>query len=852
MIQGEGFIICDKENTNLPVLAQNEYLPVLYEPKKIKKSWFKRKEIYSLKQFLQVEKNKMVVYRIIPHADVSNNTKRLWRAIHKMYEMYESMGSRIERKGITFHYREKDYFWFDVVFKQEKGQKKIEFYVATSEYQALKLKRKLENKMSVTIKEAEISDLQISNENTIVQEMRYLKHDIFSLNTNSNDTKTPIGNILSVIDELSYDGDICRLSICNEAENRQKWVKNASWAIEKLKKGKPPQRVNMSGKRLVTGAKIGVAAVVNEINDLLTDTFQAFSNAFFKSDKKFSKEHIIKKAHTTADEVGTNRVSYDKGNQPVFKTRIRVASHSHDRLTRETMGETLALSMMDLSETNELHGVKIRMRKRQTEILQELNTFELSSKTKFDPNVNLMSTDEMSKLALQMPVKELQRKYADALSVKKKVEIEIPAIMRDEKGIFLGHSELKDQKIPIYMPIDNPDNFYRGYVFIGGQGAGKDTAIKNFVIEGNTKHKISFIIPDAIVEEGGRGMADGIRDALPPENIIDLDLNDSDYIPPLDLTEVITKLGRNGASRFADEMIDFMQIEGLSRSEKYLTDAAKASKGSLFNIKRIIEDEDFRVNRIQELVNEGNLRLANELIQWGDNEQLGNKCDPIITRLNRFFGNERLYDIFAQDPLKELDFGKWMQEGKVIILRVPNARGLGEHAVKTLVHWITLKTFMTRLLMTKKEQENGAFIIFNEPEQYESEGLTKLMGRVGTEGRKERLGSIYAFHHWNKLKPSLQENLQGGGVQQFLFMNDHTKTFELSKYRFEDTISLEQAFKIPAHHAIISVRAGGEMQPSFICKMAPPIKPKYDNSFLTKRHSRMYGRSWIDLQKQYG
>ncbi|MBJ8206390.1 hypothetical protein JDS91_35335, partial [Bacillus cereus] len=82
----------------------------------------------------------------------------------------------------------------------------------------------------------------------------------------------------------------------------------------------------------------------------------------------------------------------------------------------------------------ELHGVKIRMRKRQTEILQELNTFELSSKTKFDPNVNLMSTDEMSKLALQMPVKELQRKYADALSVKKKVEIEIPAIMQDEKG----------------------------------------------------------------------------------------------------------------------------------------------------------------------------------------------------------------------------------------------------------------------------------------------------------------------------------------------------------------------------------------------------------------------------------
>ncbi|XKK25008.1 hypothetical protein HFP65_28605 [Bacillus sp. CB62A.1] len=53
-----------------------------------------------------------------------------------------------------------------------------------------------------------------------------------------------------------------------------------------------------------------------------------------------------------------------------------------------------------------------------------------------------------------------------------------------------------------------------------------------------------------------------------------------------------------------------------------------------------------------------------------------------------------------------------MQEGKVIILRVPNARGLGEHAVKTLVHWITLKTFMTRLLMTKKEQRKWGIYHF--------------------------------------------------------------------------------------------------------------------------------------------
>lgn len=801
------------------------------------------------RKFFNYERNETKVYRIIPHADVSNNNKRLWRAIYKMYEMYERPFSRIERKGLRFNLREKDLFWFDVIFRQKDGKKSVEFYVATSEYHADKLKRKIENKMSVTFQEASIDDLVMPTENTIVQELRYLKHDIFTLNTNSNDVKTPISNILNVVDELQFDGDLARLSICNEAENRNKWVKSAQWAYEKTHNGKVPQRATVNGRMITNYLKVMIAYVINEFNSLLIDVFQAFNNVFFKSEKKYEKDDVIKKAYSIADETGTARLNREKGNLPVFRSHIRIASHSQDRLTRDTLAESLALSTQDLTETNELHGVKITSKIKRDKVLNEINTLALSAITRNDPNVNLVSTDEMSKLALMMPNRELQLKYADALNVKKRTEVTIPNAMRDENGIYLGAAEVKDDKINVYMPVNNPDNLYRGYTFIGGQGAGKDTAIKNWIVEGNRKHGISFVVIDAIVEDGERGMADGLRDAIRPENLIDLNMNDDDYIPPMDLTEVVTALGRNGASRFADEMIDFMQISGLNRSEKYLTDAAKASGGSLFNIKRIIEDEDFRASRIEQLMNEGNLRLANELLAWGDNDALSNKCDAILNRLNRFFGNDRLYDIFAQLPLPDLDFRKWMSEGKVIIIRVPNGRGLGEHAVKTLAHWITLKTFMTRMLMSKDEQKNGCFIVFNEPEQYESEGLSKLMGRIGTEGRKERLGALYAFHHWNKLSPSLQENLQGGGVQQFLFMNDHTKTFDLSRHRFEETIPIEDAYKLPAYHAIISVRANNELQPAFICHMAPPVVSEYDNSFLTKRHARMYGRSWSELQK---
>lgn len=38
------------------------------------------------------------------------------------------------------------------------------------------------------------------------------------------------------------------------------------------------------------------------------------------------------------------------------------------------------------------------------------------------------------------------------------------------------------------------------------------------------------------------------------------------------------------------------------------------------------------------------------------------------------------------------------ERGKVIIIRIPN-RKLGELATKTLVHWVTLKTFIISIFL---------------------------------------------------------------------------------------------------------------------------------------------------------
>ncbi|MGG1676678.1 hypothetical protein ACIFOT_13140 [Neobacillus sp. NRS-1170] len=81
--------------------------------------------------------------------------------------------------------------------------------------------------------------------------------------------------------------------------------------------------------------------------------------------------------------------------------------------------------------------------------------------------------------------------------------------------------------------------------------------------------------------------------------------------------------------------------------------------------------------------------------------------------------------------------------------------------------------------MTIEDQDNGAFIVFNEPQTYlkDNLGLAELMARIAVQERKERLGSIFACHHIGQ-KKEIADDLVSGGVHWFLFKNDNKKTFE--------------------------------------------------------------------------
>jgi hypothetical protein len=843
----------------------------------------------------------------------------MWRILHKMYEIYDRIPPRLSREGFQIKYREKDSIWFDVVFRQQDNEKRIEFYVSTSEIWAKKFREILENYMKVTVEEVETNVLAIPDKKDIVlQEIRLSRHDIFSLRINAAEQTTPIASILTALDDISMDGDFARLSVCAETFNRKIWAQNGHWANEKLQKGKIPVRARITPSKVQKALKTGISTFANEVYDVLTDIMNAVSNTFFKSDKGFEKKKVIDKRHALIEELHSSKVTQktqEKLNQPVWKTYIRVAAVTENKLRADLVANTISSAFSEIAGDNELLPFKVRLKARKREVIKELNTLHLSKTTMADGDVSLLSCDEVSKVAVQMPTSTIQQRYENEMSVNKKVETDISSIfvhkeeqagvrigdivvnigsnnikMNEEplkshevksNSILIGHAEYKGNDIPIGIPLGNPEETYKGYVMTGGMGSGKDTAIQNLVVEGSLKHNISYVLIDQVNKEGLQGMANGIRDCLPPEKIVDIDLSDDNYLPPLDLTEVMEKLGRKGADRFANELIDFFgDLESMGQSRKVFRAFAQASGGSLYNIKLLLESEAFRAETARKLREVGKPRLAEELEKYlseyelvekrnnkgevtssdmkctrDGQKSLDGKTGAIYSRLDEFMGDSTLFEIFAQPPKPEMNLEQWMREGKVIIFRVPD-RILSTVAVRTLVHWITLKVLMTRMLMSVDDQANGAFIVFNEPQTYlaENKGLAKLLSRIAVQGRKERLGSIFACHHLGQLK-EISEDLISGGVNWLLFKNDNENTFKRLETQLQP-ISVETALNIPntkkTRHAICILNFGGERKPAFLVRMLKPsyerFKP-YDNSFLTKRHSRMFGRHFEEIEE---
>lgn len=802
----------------------------------------------------EIRESDHVLLRIIPHRNALNSgNRRLWRVLHELLAVKDPWFTRLTRAGRRWVYRLRDDIWWIVTMRAVGDDRRIEFYIALPcnmrDVFEIKLKNH-EQWHSCTVQEATLEEIRFPASADLYA-MRLARADMFSLTTDYARQTTPMRDLLQVTHELQ-PGDFAGMFVRLEAVGRKRWQGLADYAWTVWDGGGVPQRPGLDTAQVRSGLWQILAAVAEQVRSLVDDVMEAIERAFFTSAEKRFERREEKPSSPDRQALLVNgslsTATNGKRNLPVYKAAMHLVVSAPSEERRTMLAHSLATAFGELNGDNRLVPVKVNIR--------YLPDVQLLRPPKWDRTPNLLSCDEVGRV-IQLPTAEVQDEFANELEANRRVECEIPAAFTDQSGIYAGDATLRGATIPIYIPTTDTDMLMTSRGFIGSPRMGKDQAAVNLVVEGKRQHGIGAVILDVIDERNGhRGMADAIRDHLPPEDVIDLNLGDWDHPIPVTL-EGITNTGneRIVASRIAQELTSFFMAGDVEnhQTREYLREFAKAARGDLVDLKRMFLDPDFRAARIAELKALGrDVDLLEDFHRIPREGRQGLIYAPIMVRLGEILGDEGLRYIFCQRPRPEVNLAEWMKQGKVVIYRIPS-RDLGEMAVKTLCHWIVLVTFLSKLAA------GGAgaptWLVLNEPHQFWSDGLTHFCRRLLLEGPKYRIAPVFVMHSLKVLPADFVDVLMSSSLNWHILKNSNDLVYKRLEHYLEPTFSPEMAMAATQRFQYIAawLSPSGEYQAPFLVNCPPLVSDRYptqDNSWLTLRHSRQFGRPIEEVQQE--
>lgn len=852
------------------------------------------------KKLIRREEHTYKVFKITPHSSNLNSTSRKFQ--HSIFELFSYRYPKypwqrggglasLSKENIYVTLKENPKFWWiikmygdvenlvvdskstdadkgsasvedkikenggNVENEQKKAEpeyvQRIEFYVAVPSDFTEAFKTKFNTHIQwqkATLEEVE-DEFEFSElENTDMYHMKYLRNDMFSLNFDYTQQETPIRDIMSVSRELKA-GEAVYLFIQTETVDRKKWKKIVDYAWDVWERGKVPSRAGVDPRMLINDIKYFALVSAYECKGVIDDVLDGIGRSFL-NDKSREREkkkptYINAEREALLVDGDLSPMTKKKRNKPVFKTNIVYTVTSPDVVRRDMLSRSMSNAFLDLNGNNVLKPVKVNSRKE----LENLCNWKINVL-----NPNLMSTDEVGKL-MQLPTSQLQKDFETSLVSNKRVEIELHKELLDESGILAGYATNKGVRYPVHIQTKNLDMTFTSRAIIGSPRMGKDQAAINLIVEAKRKHNIGAVILDVINEQNGhRGMGNAIRDHLPPEDVIDLNLLDTENPIYLGLEPIVKMIKdpRIAGDRVAEELCDFLLTDGDEdklQTADYLREACKITNADILGIKFMFTSKSFRNKMIEEkkdLYDTFVWDLYNEMSEAKQSQIY----TPIMRRIGQIMNSEFLKPIFCQRPNPALDLYKMVEEGKVIIFRMKSGV-MSNRVIEMLCYWIVLVTFLIKLGQGgSTEKSKGTFLVLNEPHQYLTNGLAHFIERIFAEGPKYRFTPILIFHNFKQFKkfPGFVDMMKSSSLNWHIFKNTNEEVYkELFPYLNKTFESPEQAFEATKRYQYIGVwldQYGAYYDP-FVADALPMVGDRYtsfDNSDLTEKHSKIYGR----------
>jgi hypothetical protein len=694
---------------------------------------------------------------------------------------------------------------------------------------------------------------------TSTAELRYKRHDIFAIDTDSR-TNAPMPSLFAVTKEMA-NGEQALVQIVCEPYNPLQWAYDAQKTHDKFMKGIMPSRVSS----LSPGKAIGNVFIkaFSFIDEALND--------FFGADpaKKRDMVHRDPEAITIMRK-GLSTATKNKPTSDVLRTWIRVVSQSPDENRRDVHVRRISGAFRDLDSDNQL------VRKDVTISIADVNQRRPST---VKINGNLMATAEVAKLA-QLPTSELQQEYPQIESIRKQ-EVSLPAelFMADVPGIDIGTVTEKGSVMTARIPVDKYGDTELKYVYdayclpefiFGEMGAGKTAEAIHRAHSAMCLGQTVFFF-DTADGSAVRELHDSLPEDYPDEKIIHIDLTNKAW--PIALSwafnpskisgddELKTEEAREAAKMFLRQFVSGMATtEFTNRMDRYLAAASRATSASPLDIELALTSPAYREELLERDFVQSQPEIAIELEALQDKARRGSddvSVDGILSRLRTLSSDRFRTNLFYQTPVKPLDFRKFADNAEdgygycVTIYCDKTSFGPdGQEAVMTyLLAKVLLEGAYSRVDIPQ-DKRKPFVVILDEPHRFiRGEMASKLGEDAAVELRKYRCKLVMMGHSREQLG-KLWDAFESGGIQVTLYKSKNVKAFkDLGPIIAPLDPELAWA-SLGKHEAVVTRKLPSKREVAFICKMAPPPPFVKDRSKRREECAREFGRPWKEVSAE--
>lgn len=557
--------------------------------------------------------------------------------------------------------------------------------------------------------------------------------------------------------------------------------------------------------------------------------FHAAENDWHKDAERTVKElpKRIKRGIISNNKIGFNG----------YECSLRLIVQGSNKVRSEVVSRGFITALRQLNGDNELVEAKIKEKKFKQWMKRKVRARKVDTYFSFKKRF-ILTHKEMVHF-IKLPQRTLQTEFD--VKVNEKDITNVSNKFLNKKGLWLGNVSTKGKDKEFRIPTNDKDQLCGTYGFIGEPRSGKDMSCSRFIIE-IAKNGHGAIVPDAI-DEAGRGMADIIKQNLPEEKVIDIDL--ADFMNPIHfgLGDIVEAIGVHGVDIIANDVVGILELDQNYTSKQLARLVAKACDCNLYDMFNFLKSDKYARMILKRVENKGNELLALQLQKEYFNVNIPtNIRGAVINRLDELLSMNITKNLFAAPKNPKFDLQKFIEENKVVLIRMKKDGGLGEQGTKVMINLVLLKANWLKKI---KKTDNVTFLVFNEFHQYATSTFNEMLSSLILESPKYRLGINLIFHTPLKIDKKLWECIQSGAKGLFLFKNGNLGVFRDLMERIKP-LDLEACTKIVKHESLFISNIDGA-EPFFI-KMKPA--DKFDVDYKSVKQTAEYGTS-VEVVNNY-